>query len=330
MRFIKMLKLDEAMEKGIIERWLKREGERVAEGEPIVEIVSEKVTYEITAPTSGVLYKILSEKGAEVPVGGVIGVIMEEGDDVSDVERAIAEQAAKRPVAEAVVERAAPAKAEALAVEELRGVREVVVGWEAPHATLMVDVDVRDAENLRKALEDEYGGKVLFDSLLVKAVAKALREHPALNAMLEGDVIKLHKSVNIAVAVPLEGEVSLPVVKDADSKTLKEINDDLIRLVEGARSGSLPEEEFRGATFTVVDLGVLGVDSFVAVIRPGQAAILTMGRISEKPTVYEGKIAIRPVATLSLSFDHRIVDGAPAAQFLATVKRFLENPYFLL
>ncbi|HDM26892.1 MAG TPA: hypothetical protein ENG27_01090, partial [Candidatus Bathyarchaeota archaeon] len=141
---------------------------------------------------------------------------------------------------------------------------------------------------------------------------------------------RLLKDVNICLAVATEEGLVTPVVHHADEKSIAEIESDVRRLVEKAREGRLEADDLKGGTFTITNLGMFGVDAFMAIINPPQAAILAVGRIADRVVVVDGRMEIRPVATLTLSFDHRIVDGAPAAQFLAYVKELLEEPARLL
>jgi len=194
-----------------------------------------------------------------------------------------------------------------------------------------MDVDVSNIVRFRNVLEKEIGVRPSYNTLLIKAVAKALRKHPNLNATLEGeDKVRLLKDVNICLAVATEEGLVTPVVHHADEKSIAEIESDVRRLVEKAREGRLEADDLKGGTFTITNLGMFGVDAFMAIINPPQAAILAVGRIADRVVVADGRIEIRPVATLTLSFDHRIVDGAPAAQFLAYVKELLEEPARLL
>ena len=194
--------------------------------------------------------------------------------------------------------------------------------------TITTEVDATELVRLREQLKAEFD--LTYTDLVVKAAAKALRDHPLLNATLVGDEIQLLEEVHIGVAVALEEGLIVPVVRDADKKTLQEIAQETRRLAEGAREGTLTVDEVTGSTFTVTNLGMYGVDTFTPIINPPEAAILGVGRIVEKPAVHQGQIVKRALMQLSLTFDHRIVDGAPAAEFLRTVKGLLESPYRLL
>jgi len=194
--------------------------------------------------------------------------------------------------------------------------------------TLHTEVDATELVKLREQLKQEFD--LTYTDLIIKAVAKALKEHPLLNATLVGDEIHLLEEIHIGMAVALEDGLLVPVVRDADKKSVQEIAQETRRLAQGAREGTLTVDEVTGSTFTVTNLGAYGVDGFTPIINPPEVAILGVGRIVEKPAVHEGQIVRRSTMVLSLTIDHRIVDGAPGAEFLRTVREILESPYRLL
>lgn len=190
----------------------------------------------------------------------------------------------------------------------------------APHSTVIMEVDMTNATKLRSEKQ------VSYTELLVKAVAEALRKHPLLNSTLaEDENIKVYEDINVGVAVATEQGLVVPVIHDADKKSPEEIAAKLRELAGKAREGKLAKEDVSGGTFTVTNLGMFGVDLFMPIINPPEAAILAVGKTVDKPVVEGKEIVIKPVMTLSLAYDHRIVDGAPAAQFLQEIKRTLES-----
>ena len=205
---------------------------------------------------------------------------------------------------------------------------------EAVHVTLHCEADVAEAGKLRTQLSQEWeakhGVKVTFTDLIVKAVAKALTEHRSVNASFAEDGIRLHRRANVGVAVAVPNGLVVPVIRDADGLPLLEISKAVRRLTERARAGQITPDELHGGTFTVTNMGMMGVDTFTPIINGGEGAILGVGRIADRPAVCEGALTIRPLMPLSLSFDHRVVDGAGAAAFLARVKQILESPYLIL
>lgn len=362
---IVMPKLSLTMKDGTIGKWYKKEGDSVQKGEPIVEIISEKATYDLEAPATGILKKIFFEEGTNAPVNAILALITAPEEKLSEVQllaeakpseelveetekKIIASPAAKRlarehgidlssikgsgpdgriveeDVKKAIAEKQLPQ----LNVQEiipLTGFRKTTAERvslsfrTAPHSVLMMDVDFSRA----KALHEKF--EVSYTAVLVAAVGKALLENPMLNSTLEGDKIKIFKDINVGVAVATQHGLVVPVIHHADKKSLREINQALNELIEKAQQGKLSKEEITGGTFTITNLGMYGVDLFIPIINPPEAAILGVGRVIEKPIVVNGRIEIKPIAALSLSYDHRIVDGAPAAKFLQRIKYYVEN-----
>ncbi|MEW5959473.1 MAG: 2-oxo acid dehydrogenase subunit E2 [Chloroflexota bacterium] len=194
--------------------------------------------------------------------------------------------------------------------------------------TVTTEVDVTELVKLRTQLKTEF--TLTYTDLIIKAVAKALKQHPRLNATLSGDEIQLLAEIHIGMAVALEEGLLVAVIRDADQKSLPEIAQETQRLATGARDGSLSMDEITGSTFTVTNLGAYGVDFFTPIINLPEVAILGVGRIIEKPAIYEGEITRRSLMALSLTIDHRLVDGAPGADFLRTLSNILSNPYRIL
>ncbi len=193
----------------------------------------------------------------------------------------------------------------------------------AAQVTLHTEADVTDLVALRQRRSHEG---ITYTDFIVRACALALREHPRLNAVVEEDHIRLVPQVHVGLAVALDEGLVVPVIRDADRLSVEEVAQERQRLVGRARAGRLTAEEMSGSTFTVTNLGPYEVDGFTPIINPPEVAILGVGRIVEKLVVHRGKVAQRSTITLSLTFDHRAVDGAPAAAFLQAVKRRLEAP----
>jgi pyruvate dehydrogenase E2 component (dihydrolipoamide acetyltransferase) len=362
------------MKTGTVIQWFKKENEAVQKGEPLVEVLSEKVTYDVEAPASGVLRKILSEEGLDVAVDQAIGLIgsadepipqeatgpepatesvatappLQKSEEIS--ERVPASPAAKRLAKELqvdlnqvkgtgpegrVVEDDVRLFAEQFGVRPrvretipMVGIRKTTAerltlsARTAPHSTVVMEVDMSEAARIHRETQRSY------TEMLVKAVASALQEHSMLNATLNGEQIKVFEDVNVGIAVASEKGLVVPVIRNADGKSLTEIASVLLTLVEKARQGQLAKDDVSGGTFTITNLGMYGVDVFIPIINPPETAILGVGRVVEKPVVINGQVTVRPVMQLSLAYDHRIVDGAPAAQFLQAVKKILETGSF--
>ncbi len=194
--------------------------------------------------------------------------------------------------------------------------------------TITTEIDATELVKMRSQLKQDFD--LTFTDLLVRAVAKALKAHPLLNATLIGDEIHMLPSIHIGVAVALPDGLIVPVLRDADKRSVQEIAQEAKRLAEGARTGALSVDEVTGGTFTITNLGSYGIDAFTPIINMPEVAILGVGRIVEKPAIHDDQIVKRSLMMLSLTIDHRIVDGAPGADFLRTLKGLLEAPYRLL
>ncbi len=231
------------------------------------------------------------------------------------------------------------ASQQATKVIAMSGIREIIAERMTlsvqtnANVTLHTEVDATGFVKLRRMLNDKLQARevsLTYTDLLVKVVANALREHPRLNATLTDDGIHLLSEINIGIAVALEDGLVVPVVRNADKGGLAEISAQVRGFAERARSNQLTPGELQGGTFTITNLGNFGIDAFTPIINPPESAILGVGRILKKPVVHDDEIAIRRMLTLSLTFDHRVIDGAPAAQFLQTVAGYIQDPYLLL
>ncbi len=243
------------------------------------------------------------------------------------------------PVAPAIVTPAAAPAAGVFDAVRLAGMRKVIA--ERMHhsqsttasVTLTSEVDMSEVAKLRSQINTEWESKfkirVSYTDVIVRAVTKALGEHSAVNASLVDQEVRRHKDINVGVAVALDDGLIVPNIPNADQKSLLEISTAIRALADKAREGSLSHTEVTGGTFTITNLGTYGVEAFTPIINYPECAILGVGRIADRAVVRDGEIVVRPTMWLSLTFDHRIVDGAPAAQFLARVQNLLESPYLL-
>ncbi len=235
---------------------------------------------------------------------------------------------------------AGAAPAAAPAQPQLKGVRGIIADrMHTSHVTtarvtLTMEVDatafVKVREQLRDALKDQLGFNVGYNDLLCKICARALVEFPNVNSRLQGDEIVPVDVVNVGMAVDTERGLLVPTIKDADKKGVAEIATDFRALVARVREGKAGPDDLTGGTFTITNLGMYEVDAFTPIINLPEVAILGVGRIKEKPVVVDGEIAVRKMMWLSLTFDHRIIDGAPAARFLQRIKQMVEQPYLVL
>lgn len=202
--------------------------------------------------------------------------------------------------------------------------------FSAPHFYLNVSIDMSNAMQARKAINDQGFYKVSFNDMVVKATAMALRKHPAVNSSWLGDRIRYNEHVHIGVAVAVEDGLLVPVVRFADGKSFAGIGEEVRDFASKAKSKKLQPEDWEGNTFTISNLGMFGIDSFTAIINPPDACILAVGGINEVPVVKDGQVVPGHVMQVTLSCDHRVVDGATGAAFLNDFKNLLENPVLML
>lgn len=200
----------------------------------------------------------------------------------------------------------------------------------APHFYLRMTINMDNAMQARKAINDIAPIKVSFNDLIIKACAMALRKHPEVNSSWMGDFIRQNRHIHIGTAVAIEEGLIVPVVKFADQKSLSQIAEEAKVLAEKARNKKLQPPEFTGNTFTISNLGMMDIDEFTAIINPPDSCILAVGKITPTPVVENNQMVIRQLLKLTLSCDHRVVDGAVGARFLQTLKAYLENPVTML
>ena len=337
---LKLPDLGEGLTEGEIARWLVSEGQEVAEDDPLVEIQTDKTTVEIPSPAAGKVTQILVEEGKVVPVGTVLVVIGGDGDgarkepDASESTTTGAPPAKGRAtlgvdldsltgtgpqgrITEDDVRGAAAPSEERR--EPLRGVRRVI----AEHMTR----SHREVPAVTWVEECDFSAvdlKLLVPTML-KACAQALQHFPELNARLEGSDLVYLDRYDLGVAVQTENGLVVPVVRSCDSRSVEEVRAEVDRLAEAARAGTLEPEELRGSTFTVTSAGKLAGLFQTPLVNHPEVAILSIGRIADRAVVRDGEIVAAPIGYVSVTFDHRVVDGARAAEFGLAVIRSLEE-----
>ncbi len=410
---IRMPRLSDTMEEGVIVGWLKKVGDPVEPGDILAEVETDKATMELESYHEGYLLHIGVEEGA-VPVNGVLAVIGEKDEEFQEeLDAALkeedesassnGEQKSEEKPAE-VQESSAPAesqseepasddsdrikasplarkmaKDEGIDLSRLSGsgeqgriVKQDIVSYiesgngaatsqpatvfqagetkeipvsqmrkaiarrlgeskfSSPHFYVTMEIDMDAAIESRKALNATAPPKISFNDMVVKAAAMALRQHPNINSSWLGDKIKINGDINIGVAVAVTDGLLVPVVRHADQKSLSMINGEVKELAGLAREKKLQPDQMEGNTFTISNLGMFSVEEFTAIINPPDASILAVGGIIQKPVVKDGDIVVGNRMKVTLSSDHRVVDGAMAAQFLLTFKELLENPVRML
>lgn len=227
---------------------------------------------------------------------------------------------------------AAPANSAAPAGIPLKGLRGAIArnmaaGWQAPRVAMGVDVDVSACQAwLRTQPTAEGGARPTITACVLRATALALAEHPRMNALLKDNVIECQGAVHLGLAVALDEGLMVPVIRDAQTKPVAQLAQETRELAAGARAGQLPPKAYQGATFTVTNLGMTGIDWFTPVLNPPQVGILGVSSVRERAVVRDGQVAVAAMTTLTLVFDHRAIDGYPAAQFLQAVKAHLQAP----
>src|SRR3989454_590467 len=345
------------MQDATVVRWLKQEGDPIQEGEPLVELETAKIATELESTASGVVAHILVPEGAIVPIRTVLAIVAAPGEQVQRP-AGTAPSGTVAPATSAPGASAPPRRADHVAPQVVPAARRLAQAQPAPHpaqvvpikgmrqtiatrmlqslqtmaqVTLTTEVDVTDAMTLRAGLARQWSESSLSPlHLLIKATARALKEHPRMNAIQKEHEVELVPEIHIGVAVSLEEGLLVPTIQWADAKHLAQIVSESRDLATKAREGRAAYEEVTGGTFTITNLGIYGIDAFTPIINPPQVGILGMGRVVEKPVVYQGEIAKRSMMFLSLTFDHRVIDGAPAAAFLHTLKGHLEDPWWMV
>lgn len=419
---IEMPKLSDTMEEGVIAKWNVKEGDKISAGDIIAEVETDKATMDVEAFDDGTLLKIIPEEGDAVPLGGLIAVIGEEGEDISDIldgagggssessssddskkeekeseekeedkseEKAETKETSSesddgRVKASPLAKKMAEDKGIDIAsvqgsgpdgrvvkkdIEDFKGgsssgsglskpsssastsksfesleskevkvsqMRKVIARrlseskFTNPHFYETIDIDMKAAMVARSSMNEANDVKISFNDIVVKACAIALTRHQAINSSWHDDVIKEHGDVHVAVAVAIDEGLMTPVITHADKKGLSQISSETRELAGLARDRKLQPEQMEGSTFTISNLGMFGIEEFTAIINPPNACILAVGAIRDVPVVENGAVVPGKRMKITLSSDHRIVDGAKAAQFLNTVKNLLENPLSML
>ncbi|MFV0337196.1 MAG: dihydrolipoyllysine-residue succinyltransferase [Chthoniobacterales bacterium] len=363
---VKVPSVGESVTSGVLSVWHKNDGEQVASGDILFTLETDKVSTEVTALENGVL-SILVPEGEEVKVGEVVAKITEgaakkedapKKDKDSDKEKPSTKAAAKPEVKKEAppkkVETApeptpepAPQKSIMAGPDDPRTTRKKLSPLRRKIATQLVaaqhsaailttfnECDMSEIMRIRKEMQPEFqkknGIKLGFMSFFVKAVVDALHRIPSINSRMEGDYLVTNHYYDIGVAVGTERGLIVPVLRDCDSKNFAEIEQDLVNYAGKARDGKIGLEDLQGGVFTISNGGIYGSLMSTPILNPPQSGILGMHKIQERPMVIDGKIEIRPMMYLALSYDHRVVDGKEAVTFLIRVKDCLENPARML
>jgi pyruvate dehydrogenase E2 component (dihydrolipoamide acetyltransferase) len=425
---VRMPKLSDTMEEGVVAEWHKKVGDEVSTGDVLAEIETDKATMEFESFQDGVLLHIGVETGEAAAVDSILAILGEKGENIDDLlkeeqngsaeskkekeeekqeqeskeekeekeesKEESKEQTAKKegkstsestplsttangrikasPLARSIASEkgidlndvqgtgdggriikrdiesytpsAKPAAAQ-VSVSGQEGYREEKVSqmrkviakrlseskFGAPHFYLTMEIDMENAMASRKAINAAIEPqKISFNDMVVKAAAAALKKHPAVNASWLGDKIRYNEHVHVGVAVAVDEGLLVPVIKFADAKPMAAINEEVKEMAGKARNKKLQPNEMEGNTFTISNLGMFGIEEFTAIINPPDACIMAVGTIVEKPVVKNGQIVVGHTMKVTLSCDHRVVDGAVGSAFLQTFKKYMENPVLML
>ncbi|MFN3801659.1 pyruvate dehydrogenase complex dihydrolipoamide acetyltransferase [Belliella pelovolcani] len=414
---ITMPKMSDTMTEGVIASWLKKVGDEIKAGDIIAEVETDKATMELESYEDGTLLYIGVEAGDAVAIDGVIAVIGEKGADyetlikahaqkddsapaqeekkdeepapktesksapseivasnnstTSDGDRLKASPLAKKlasdkgidisqvkgsgeggriikrdvenftpATAQAATEQASPAAPalgqESYSEEKVSQMRKVIAKrlaeskFTAPHFYLTMEINMDKAIEARKSMNEVSPVKISFNDMVIKAAAAALRQHPKVNSSWLGDKIRYNDHIHIGMAVAVEEGLLVPVIRFADSKSLSQISNEAKSLGGKAKNKELQPKDWEGNTFTISNLGMFGIDEFTAIINPPDACILAVGGIKETVVVKNGQMQVGNVMKVTLSCDHRVVDGAVGSAFLQTLKGLLEDPVRIL
>ena len=405
---IRMPKMSDTMEEGVIAEWLKKVGDEVKSGDVLAEVETDKATMELESYDDGVLLHIGVKNGDSVPVNGVIAIIGDKGEDVDDILKNlnstpneekvedIPEEKKETKSEETVIEKTNDNDRKRIKVSPLakklasdKGVNlsevsgsgdggrivksdienfsnsidsidqktvelpkiyskesfeEIPVTqmrktiskrlseskFSSPHFYLTMEIDMENCINGRKKINESSERKISFNDIILKAVAVSLRKHPMVNSSLLDDKIRLNHHIHIGVAVAVDDGLLVPVIRFADNKSLSHISMEVKDLATKAKQKQLQPSDWEGNTFTISNLGMFGIDEFTAIINPNDSCILAVGGIKNTPVIKNGEIVPGNIMKVTLSCDHRIVDGATGSAFLNTVKELIEDPIKIL
>jgi len=408
---VKMPKLSDTMEEGVVSKWHKKVGDKVKSGELLAEIETDKATMDFESFQDGILLYIGVEEGKGAPVDSILAILGKQDEDYTsllasggastsktetespsvketpikaeepkaaapapsakpgnaDDSRLKASPLARKLAADLGIEISqvagsgdggrivkrdvesfsptgvktnapvfVPAGQESYSEVPVSQMRKVIARrlseskFSAPHFYLTVEIDMENAMASRVAINASGEVKISFNDFVVKASAMALRKHPVINSAWLGDKIRTNHHVHIGVAISVEDGLLVPVVKFADQKGLHQISAEVRDFAQKAKAKKLQPADWEGNTFTISNLGMFDIDEFTAIINTPDACILAVGSIQEKPVVKNGQVVAGHVMKVTLSCDHRVVDGVAGAEFLKTLKAYLENPVKML
>lgn len=318
------------MEVGTIASWLFEEGDEIEVGSEILEVETDKITQSIESSVAGVLRRIIAEEGDEYPVQALLGIIAAEDVPDTEIDAFIVQHSSRAGEAEDGEEEPItpePAQSAAIPMSKMRSaiVKTVLDSWLAPQFPVTMPIEMGAAKALRATLK-AAGDSVSLNDIVMKASTEALKKYPMVNAMLEGKAYILNPEINIALAVSVDEDLLMPVLKGCEALSLTELAEKSRELIAKVKDGSIGEAELTGGNFAISNMGMFGIEQFAALVPPGMAAILAVGAIRDEVIIKAGEMLPAAMMRVTLVADHRIVDGVCAANYLVELKRLLENP----
>ncbi|MGD9109810.1 MAG: dihydrolipoamide acetyltransferase family protein [Phycisphaerales bacterium] len=338
---VRLPKLGQTMEDGTIVNCLAKVGDKVTRGDIIFEIETDKATVEMESPGDGFVKNILVEKDQTVPVGQVIMLLGKKDEEVKtplvkktqSPEKTVSVEPVKTESALPIDTKAQPQTEYKLGqivplnrLQKLTAQRMLQSKQQIPCFYLTAKADVTELVEYRTKVNQTSKVKVAYNDFIIRAVAIGLDKFPIMTGRFEGETIKLADSINIGLAIAVPGGLVAPTIKDANKKDVIQIAGDSQALIEKAQNSKLSLEDLEGACITVSNLGAYGIDTFIPIVIPGQCSILGIGQITETLMPNTGDFVTRKLMTMTLSVDHKIANGAYAAQFLDFVRKLLEDP----
>ena len=389
---IRMPKMSDTMEEGIISSWLKKVGDQVNSGDILAEVETDKATMELESYDDGVLLHIGVKNGESVPVNDVIAIIGEKGENIKEILKEETKEEKAKTIPEINdISKDKRLKASPLAkkIAEEKGINltnikgsgdggriikkdieentEIIsaqnstniilpktIGEESfdevpisqmrktiskrlseskfssPHFYITMEINMDNCIEGRKKINETSEVKISFNDIIIKATAAALRKHPMINSSYLEDKLRTNHHIHIGVAVAVKDGLLVPIIKFADNKSLSHISLEVKNLANKAKNKNLQPSDWEGNTFTISNLGMFGIDEFTAIINPNDSCILAVGGIKNTPIIKNGEIVPGNLMKVTLSCDHRIVDGAMGSAFLQTLKELIEDPIKIL
>ncbi len=345
---IRLPKLSQSMEEGTVARCLVNVGDKVIAGQVIFEIETDKAAVEMECPDSGYVKAIIAGPGTTVPAESVLMIIGEQnetiGEDYVNRLKAAAEKntgiyqnSESKSSADTIVspdifsseishQPALGATVPLSRLQKITGKRMLESKQNIPCFYLTVNADATELVEYRSRLNDKSEIKVSYNDIIIKAMATAITSYPLMAGHIDGDEIKISSHIGVGIAVVVPDGLVAPIVRDVQDKTIFEVAEYSRNLVERAKAGKLNPADFEGGVTAISNLGSYGIDSFVPIVVPGQCSILGIGRIIDTPVPERQGVVVRKMMAMTLSVDHRIANGAYAAQYLDALKKIIENP----